>query len=153
MNKKAILQLACFLLVSLMAFQVTADDLSEYLQNPEISTTSSETTASTDANTSSLNKDTAQLKNIIELVVAGIVAAALIIVVLVIFLGRWLAGKEKKLIKELRIEAEEDAELISSAAISVREQERTTNEITQTIRQQAQELNKTQEETNQYYLK
>ncbi len=45
---------------------------------------------------SSVNEATSQLTHIIELVVAGIVAAALIISVLVLFLGRWLASKRKE---------------------------------------------------------
>ncbi|KAG1660455.1 UPF0053 inner membrane protein YoaE [Nymphon striatum] len=70
--------------------------LQEYLQNAEAGT---ETVTQTTA-VSSVNEATNQLTHIIELVVAGIVAAALIISVLVLFLGRWLARREKKIIKK-----------------------------------------------------
>lgn len=157
MKRNAILQLTCLVLLSLFALSVNAEGLSEYLQNPEATKAALETTTSafSSRETSELTgiKDSTQLKNIIELVVAGIVAAALIIVVLVIFLGRWLAGREKKLIKELRMEAEENTDHISSAASTIREQEKETTQITQTMRNQASELSVNQKETQHYTKK
>lgn len=154
MKQNAILRLACLVFLSLLALQVNAEGLSEYLQNSDISKVAIETTATTNSSNSAIlsdeAKDSSQLKNIIELVVAGIVAAALIIVVLVIFLGRWLAGREKKLIKELRMEAEENTDHISSAAASIREQEKETTTITQSMRNQASELSIQQKQTEQY---
>lgn len=133
---------ACLTLLSILALSVNAEGLSEYLQSADTTKLAfnSLTQTASDSTISSETKDTAQLKNIIELVVAGIVAAALIIVVLVIFLGRWLAGREKKLIKELRIEAEENTEHITTTANSIREQEQETSQITETMRNQANEL-------------
>ncbi len=157
MNRKAILQLACLIILSLFVFNANAEGLSEYLQNPEATKTSLEAKTSTifsnDASTLNGSKDSTQLKNIIELVVAGIVAAALIIVVLVIFLGRWLAGREKKLIKELRMEAEENSDHISSAASTIREQEKETTQITQSMRNQSSKLELQQKETEHYSKK
>jgi len=157
-SMNAIVKLAVSILLCLITLHLNAEGLSEYLQNPDISKTSLETTTaissniSTASDTSLINlpKDTTQLKNIIELVVAGIVAAALIICILVIFLGKWIAGREKKLIKQIRIDAEESAEHITSATTSIREQEKETTKITQTIRSQANELSVKQKETEQY---
>jgi len=158
MKHGAITRLGCLILLSLLAFNVNADGLSEYLQNPDATkiaantlTSTSESIISNAAISSEVQaKDSAQLKNIIELVVAGIVAAALIIVVLVIFLGRWLAGREKKLIKELRIEAEENNDHITSAATTIREQEKETTKITQTMRSQAGQLSTQQKEAEKF---
>jgi len=158
MKYGAITRLSCLILLGLLAFNVNADGLSEYLQNPDateiaantLTTTIEPIISSTEISPEVQAKDSAQLKNIIELVVAGIVAAALIIVVLVIFLGRWLAGREKKLIKELRIEAEENNNHITSAATTIREQEKETTKITQTMRSQASQLSIQQQETEKF---
>ena len=155
MNYAGIKALACLLIVSLLAFNVHAAGLHEYLQNSESAEsptkilTSANAIENVIANSSTTNppsiivtqNDTSeQLKNIIELVVAGIVASALIIVVLVLFLGRWLASREKRLIKELRMEAEQDKEHITSATTTIREQEKETTRLTQNIRNQATEF-------------
>ena len=157
MNLNAILRLACLVLLSLFASYANAEGLSEYLQNSEATKVAIETTRSSVSSDSvsalSEIKDSTQLKNIIELVVAGIVAAALIIVVLVIFLGRWLAGREKKLIKELRIEAEENTDHIASATSTIRVQEQETTQITQTMRNQATELAVKQKEAEHFTKK
>lgn len=152
-------RLACLIIFSLLAFQVNAEGLSEYLQNTETTeiaanTLSSDptTTAATATTTVSAAtvQDSAQLKNIIELVVAGIVAAALIIVLLMTFLGRWLAAKEKRIIKKLRIEAEKNSDHITSAATTIREQEKETTKITNNIRTQADEISKHQAQNDKY---
>ena len=101
MKKSAIKSLA-YLSIILMVFDASAAGLQGYLQNAEA--------GAQIPTVSSVNEATSQLTHIIELVVAGIVAAALIISVLVLFLGRWLAQREKKIIKEIRIEAEQDKE-------------------------------------------
>ncbi len=158
MKYDAIKRLGCLILLSLLAFNVNADGLSEYLQNPEVTkiaantltSTSESITPSAEISSEVQAKDSAQLKNIIELVVAGIVAAALIIVVLVIFLGRWLAVREKKLIKELRIEAEENTDHITSAATTIREQEKETTQLTQNMRSQADEFSTQQKQTEKF---
>lgn len=153
MKRKAILQLASLILLSVFAHYANAAGLSEYLQNPEATKVAIETTStkiSDDASVLTELKDSTQLKNIIELVVAGIVAAALIIVVMVIFLGRWLAGREKKLIKELRMEAEENTDHIASATSTIRVQEKETTQITQNIRNQATEISVKQKEAQHF---
>lgn len=158
MKHAAIIRLGCLILLGLLAFNANAEGLSEYLQNPEatkvaantLSITPDPVTPNAGISADIQIKDSAQLKSIIELVVAGIVAAALIIVVLVIFLGRWLAGREKKLIKELRIEAEENTDHITSAATTIREQEKETTRITQSMRSQADSLSNQKQETEQF---
>lgn len=160
MKHVVIIRLACLILLGILALNANANGLSEYLQNPEatkvaantLSITPSSTTpsASTNAIPDIQIKDSEQLKNIIELVVAGIVAAALIIVVLVIFLGRWLGAREKKLIKELRIEAEENTDHITSAATTIREQEKETTRITENMRSQADTLSSQKQETERF---
>ncbi len=158
MKYAAITRLGCLVLLSLLTFNVNAEGLSEYLQNPEATEIAANTLTSiaepsipnTEIPPAVEAKNTVQLKNIIELVVAGIVAAALIIVILVTFMGRWLAGREKKLIKQLRIEAEENTDHITSAATTIREQEKETTKLTQNMRSQASELSTQQQQTDKY---
>ena len=166
MKCDAIKKLASIIFLSFLTFSVNAEGLSEYLQNPSQSSLETPKVIKTAANTpaSTLDpissavgntseteaKDFSQYKNIIELVVAGIVAAALIIVILVIFLGRWFSSREKKLIKKLRIEAEENTDHITSAATTIREHEKETTQITQVMRTQASELAVQQKETEQF---
>lgn len=71
--------------------------------------------------------------NIVELVVAGIVAAALIIAVLVLFLGRWAGKLESKKIKDIRLEAEKEKVEVISLAETIRKQEFKTTHIIQDI--------------------
>ena len=145
MKKSAIKSLA-YLSIILMVFDVSAVGLQDYLQNAEAGTE-----AITQApSVSSVNEATSQLTHIIELVVAGIVAAALIISVLVLFLGRWLAKREKKIIKEIRIEAEQDKEHITSAAATIKEQEKESTQLVHEIRSQASEISSQREENIQY---
>ena len=122
MRYVAIKSLAVLIILSLFSFSVSAVGLQEYLQNTESSV--EVLTQSTPPATKIATEATSeQLTHIIELIVAGIVASALIISVLVLFLGRWLARREKKLIKRMRLEAEHDKENITSAATTIREQE------------------------------
>ncbi len=145
MKKRAIKGLA-YLSIIIMVFDVSAVGLQEYLQNAEAGTEAITQTPSV----SSINEATSQLTHIIELVVAGIVAAALIISVLVLFLGRWLARREKKIIKEIRIEAEQDKEHITSAATTIKEQEKESTQLVHEIRSQASEISTQREENIQY---
>ncbi len=134
---KHIASLSFLILISLSSIDASAVGLQDYLQN--VSTAAAETipsATSTDSATTTNNP----MAYIIELVVAGIVASALIISVLVMFLGRWTANKEKKIIKALRIEAEQEKDNIVSAATSVREKEKETVEIVSGMQDKAKEL-------------
>jgi len=93
-------------------------------------------------------KSTGQLTHIIEMVVAGVVASALIISLLVLFLGRWAAKKDRMVLQALRQDAEQEAEHITAAVTTVREQEKETTKIIHTIREQATEIDSKQEKIN-----
>ena len=138
---KYITSLSFLILISLSSFDASAVGLQDYLQN--VSSTAEGTTQIAGVTgTSGVSQTNANnpLSYIIELVVAGIVASALIISVLVMFLGRWAANKEKKLIKALRIEAEQEKDNIVSAAASVREKEKETVEIVSDMQDKAKQL-------------
>lgn len=94
------------------------------------------------------SKATGQLTHIIEMVVAGVVASALIISLLVLFLGRWIAKKDRMALKALRQDAEQEAEHITAAVTTVREQEKETTKIIHTIREQATEIESKQDKIN-----
>ena len=140
---KTIASLSFLILISLFSFDAIATGLQDYLQNTPAVTAaeapqtgiSSEASASTEA-----VKSNSPLTYIIELVVAGIVASALIISVLVLFLGRWAANREKKLIRELRIEAEAEKDHVISAAASIREKEEETSELVKDMQDKANRL-------------
>jgi hypothetical protein len=140
------LKISCLFFISILSFTVHAADLQAFIQegetidttdkvatlnktNPISDNASSNNVQATDANE--------QFTHIIELVVAGIVASALIISVLVLFLGRWAGRREKKIIKKIRIKAEEEQENIIAAATTVREQEKETTKIVHFIRDEA----------------
>lgn len=133
--------LAFFGMISLT---VNAADLQAFIQDSDTETTIKSTLVEPSSKvlptTTSLSDESAQLTHIIELVVAGIVASALIISVLVLFLGRWVGRREKKLIKEIRIQAEEEHEHIIAAATTVREQEKETTKIVHKIRGDVQDF-------------
>lgn len=139
---KTIASLSFLILISLFSVDAMATGLQDYLQNtPAVSEaetpqtgTSSELLATTTVTSNS------PLTYIIELVVAGIVASALIISVLVLFLGRWAANREKKRIKELRIEAEAEKDHVISAAASIREKEGETSELVKDMQDKANRL-------------
>lgn len=158
MKYGATTRLTYLVLLGVLAFNANAEGLSEYLQNSEATKMATETLTSAvktiipsaETPLELETKNSTQLKNIIELVVAGIVAAALIIVVLVTFLGRWLTGREKKLIKKLRIEAEENTSHITSAITTIREHEKETKQISQYMRSQADELSTQQAVTEKF---
>jgi len=137
---KYIASLSFLILVSLSSFDAIAVGLQDYLQNTSATAeevTQVATTLGTSGTTSETNNP---LTYIIELIVAGIVASALIISVLVMFLGRWTANKEKKIIKALRMEAEQEKDNIISAAASVREKEKETVSIVSDMQNKAKQL-------------
>jgi DNA repair exonuclease SbcCD ATPase subunit len=136
------------MLVGTFSLGANAVGLQEFLQEEgsakaveKVSQTAN-TLAVTAADTSPASSVTT---HIIELVVAGIVASALIISVLVLFLGRWAGRREKKILKTMRIEAEQDQEHIISAATTIREQEKETTKIVHKIRDNAKEYTKEKE--------
>jgi len=165
MNHRTIKNLLCLILLSFLTLNINAEGLFEYLQNSETvessppSTDNNSTQQQNNASTNTVApiqqpalqiQGSSQLKNIIEYVVAGIVAAAMIIVILVIFLGKFLTSKEKKLIKELRMEAEENTEQIHTVATAILEQGKETTQITQTLRDQVEILEVQQQETERF---
>lgn len=166
MNHFTIKKLVCLILLGLITLNLSAEGLSEYLQNPEATPEAIDTPKTTNTVVPSPQnnniditpskqpdiqiQNSSQLKNIIELVVAGIVAAAMIIVILVIFLGKFLTSKEKKLIKVLRMEAEENTEQISTVANAILEQGKETTQITQTLRDHAEVMEIQQQQSEQY---
>jgi len=137
---KYIVSLSFLILISLSSFDASAVGLQDYLQNSSSVTEDVAQTTSTMDTSVAGNDANNPLSYIIELVVAGIVASALILSLLVMFLGRWTANKEKKIIKALRIEAEQEKDNIISAAASVREKEKETVDIVSNIEGKAKEL-------------
>jgi hypothetical protein len=139
---KIITSLSFLIMISLFSFDVSAVGLQDYLQNTATAEEITQVAPAIDtpdvANASA--KSNNPLTYIIELVVAGIVASALIISVLVMFLGRWVANKENKLIKELRIEVEHEKDNVVSAAASVREKEKESSELVTDMQDTAQQL-------------
>ncbi len=129
-------------LIGILSFTANAADLQAFIQEGEATETiaNSSTSSPTQAPLNKIQNTEAseQFTHIIELVVAGIVASALIISVLVLFLGRWAGRREKKIIKNIRIKAEEEQENIIASAATVREQEKETTQIVHKIRDEAQ---------------
>ncbi len=141
---KTIASLSFLILISLFSFDAISTGLQDYLQNtPAVTAAEAPQTGTPSellATTAETVKSNSPLTYIIELVVAGIVASALIISVLVLFLGRWAANREKKLIKELRIEAEAEKDHVISAAASIREKEEETSELVKDMQDKANRL-------------
>ncbi len=147
-------EISFLFLISLFSFTVHAADLQAFIQageNTDITkkvtditkpnlTNGSDATSDSPSSIIKTTEANEQFSHIIELVVAGIVASALIISVLVLFLGRWAGRREKKLIKRIRIKAEEEQENIIAAATTVREQEKETTKIVHKIRDKAKEF-------------
>jgi len=133
---------------SLLATNANAVGLQEFIQSDtggSAKQASTDTSTVSNIQTTAVSTDTSQLTHIIEMVVAGVVASALIISLLVLFLGRWVARKDRLALKELRSEAEKEKEHITAAVTTVREQEKETTQIVHAIREQAQEISKKQE--------
>ena len=140
--------------IGMISFTANAADLQAFIQDSDAETSNKTTliepTSKTPSTTTNLSDESAQLTHIIELVVAGIVASALIISVLVLFLGRWAGRREKKLIKRIRIKAEEEQEHIIAAATTVREQEKETTRIVHKIRDDVQDFTAKKEEIENF---
>lgn len=130
--------LSLLILVSVFSFGATAVGLQDYLQNNNGAEKVSQLSPSSVLESTTKAVETGdQLTYVIELIVAGIVASALIISILVLFLGRWAANKERKAIKALRLEAELEKEHVISAAASVREQEKETTKLVYDMKDKA----------------
>jgi len=139
---------------NLLATNANAVGLQEFIQNDTSRNPGKITTGDSSTTTDSAVKSrqtaqeiakTSQLTHIIEMVVAGVVASALIISLLVLFLGRWVARKDRLALKELRNEAEKEKEHITAAVATVREQEKETTQFVLNIREQAQDIAKKKE--------
>ena len=130
-----------FFFISILSFSLHAADLQAFIQDADPGTAEKVSQVISPTGSSSETDTNTKLTYLVELVVAGIVASALIISVLVLFLGRWAGRREKKVIKDIRIQAEEDQEHIVSAAATVKEQEKETTKIIHKIRDDAKEFN------------
>jgi len=137
------------LLINLVPLDTHAAGLQEYLQNNQANniSTPAKITEPVSSNTPS-KETTGQMTRIIELVVAGVVASALIIALLMMFLGRWAARKDRLALKSLRQEAEHEKEHITAAVTTVREQEKETRNLVHNVREQATEIEVKQEKIN-----
>ncbi len=74
-----------------------------------------------------------QFIKLIELIVIAIISSALIISVLVLFLGKWAGQSEKKAIKAIRQNAEIEKNEITSAVSTIRGHEKETAELVSNI--------------------
>ena len=148
--------------ISLFSFNLSAEGLQDYLQKPDTSK-SVATTLDATSKLSSINNpasstqtvktipsNKSELTYFIELIVAGIVASALILSILVLFLGRMAGNREKKKIKAIRIEAEKEKEHIISAATTVKTQEKEAAEVFNEIKEEAQHVAKTRDLVEKY---
>ncbi len=66
-----------------------------------------------------LPPDSSSLINIFEVVVAGIVASAIVLAILVLFIGQWTGRKQNAAIKTIREKIEKDEEIIQSSVVNV----------------------------------
>lgn len=151
MKQYAIYGLFIFLLINFLPIDANAAGLQEFLQgNQTTNTVPATVTETTPATGTSKPNTTSQLTHIIEMVVAGVVASALIISILVLFIGRWAARKDRQVIQQIRQEAQQEKEHITAAVTTVREQEKETTMLVHSIREQATEISsKHQKITNQ----
>ncbi|MEE9327017.1 MAG: hypothetical protein V3U71_06950 [Cocleimonas sp.] len=130
------------LLMNVFTIQVGAEGLQNYLQDTEVGADSASLADSAPivkVSSTPLNSNESIMK-IIELVVAGVVASALIISLLVLFLGRWLARRDKSLIQKYRTEAEQNVNHITSATSSIREYEKETTQLIQEMEEHKSEF-------------
>jgi hypothetical protein len=141
--------------MNVFTIQAGAEGLQNYLQNTETEVGSTSLADSTpiapivpivkesavvkQASSTPFDSNESILK-IIELVVAGVVASALIISLLVLFLGRWLARRDKNLIQQYRTEAEQNVSHITSATSSIREFEKETTQLIQEMEEHKSEF-------------
>ena len=138
--KHSIIGLTFLIFVTLLSFDVSAVGLQEYLQDANAEQVTSATLDAPESLSATMAKGGNKLTDIIELVVAGIVGSALIISVLVLFLGRWAGRNEKRAIKKLRVEAEKEKDHITSAVATVREKEKETNKLVHDMKNQSSEF-------------
>ncbi len=82
-----------------------------------------------------------QLTKIIELIVLGIISAALIISVLVLFLGRWAGRRERKALKAMRLSAETDRKEITQASSQIFRQKEEASELLGCMKQLSEAFN------------
>lgn len=140
--------------ISIFSFNLGAEGLQDYLQKPE--TTNGVVTSGDLIDSPSLSSvDTvpsskSELTYFIELIVAGIVASALILSILVLFLGRMAGNREKKKIKAIRVEAEKEKEHIISASTTVKAQEKETIQLVNNLKDDAQNIAKTRTLVEKY---
>jgi len=140
--------------ISIFSFNLSAEGLQDYLQKPE--TTNGIATSGDIIDSPSLSSvDTvpsskSELTYFIELIVAGIVASALILSILVLFLGRMAGNREKKKIKAIRVEAEKEKEHIISASTTVKAQEKETIQLVNNLKDDAQNIAKTRTLVEKY---
>lgn len=137
------------LLINFAPLDSNAAGLQEYLQNNQTNNISAPAKTPEQVSNNTLSSETTgQMTRIIELVVAGVVASALIIALLMMFLGRWAARKDRLALKSLRQEAELEKEHITAAATTVREQEKETRSLVHNVREQATEIGDKKEKIN-----
>lgn len=91
-----------------------------------------------------------QFTNIVELIVFAIISAALIISVLVLFLGRWAGRKEQKAINSIRRNAEVDKKNISSSVESIQQKETQTTNLVLAVKKLADEFSTTHKDVNEH---
>ena len=126
----------------LQTSNATADTTHISAQTPSSDSTTAPSITSTSNESINAGSNLAnnQFMHILELVVAGIVASALILSILVLFLGRWAGNREKKAIKKLRIEIEQEQEHITAAASTIKQQEKETTLLSKHVRDEVKGL-------------
>lgn len=78
-------------------------------------------TATADESLGVLPPDSSYLINIFEVVVAGIVAAAIVLAILALFIGQWTGRRQNTAIKKIRHNIEKNEEIIQSSVVNVDE--------------------------------
>ncbi len=144
MNFTIFKSITLLVFISFFSSGVGAAGLQNYLQGSEstevVSQTSPSSTTTEISPVASSGIPSEQFTRVIELVVAGIVASALILSLLVLFLGRWVGNREKKKIKEIRIKVEEEQEHVTAAASTIKIQEKESTQLAKQMRSEAEEL-------------
>jgi uncharacterized membrane protein len=69
--------------------------------------------------TSLLNQNTPNMTSLFELVVAGVVAAAIVLAIIVLFIGQWAGKKQAASIKLIRHNIEKDEKIIKESLVNV----------------------------------
>lgn len=76
-------------------------------------------TAKAEDASNSLNLDSMDLLNVFEVVIAGVVASAIILAILSLFIGQWSGKKQQAAIKKIRENIEKDEEIIKASVSNV----------------------------------